>query len=167
MAQVQGLVDTYPDDPSQGSPFRTGPLYNIYPQYKRLAAILGDLTFTLTRRVFLNLAQTANPSVPAWSYLATYLYGTPVLGTFHATDILQVYGITPGFPQQSIQSYYFSFINTMDPNDGTSALLPKWPKWSAGQQLLNFGALTNTLLPDNFRSVAYNYIASSAASFHI
>jgi carboxylesterase type B len=167
VAQVQGLVDVYPDDPAQGSPFNTGLLYNIYPQYKRLAAILGDLTFTLTRRVFLNLAQQANPNVPSWSYLATYFAGTPVLGTFHATDIPQVYGITPGVPQTSIQAYYISFINTMNPNTGTSALLPKWPQWSVGKQLIDFGALTNTIITDDFRSTAYNYLAMTASAFHI
>lgn len=52
-AQLEALLDTYPQDLGiSGSPFRTGVLNNLYPQYKRLAAILGDLVFTLTRRGF-------------------------------------------------------------------------------------------------------------------
>jgi hypothetical protein len=47
------LVATYPDDITAGSPFRTGLLNNIYPQYKRLAAILGDAVFNLRRRQML------------------------------------------------------------------------------------------------------------------
>jgi carboxylesterase type B len=63
VVQIQALVATYPDDPSAGSPYNTGLLNEIYPQYKRLAAILGDLVFTLTRRIFLNIASSVHPSV--------------------------------------------------------------------------------------------------------
>ncbi|KAK4990791.1 hypothetical protein LTR50_002327 [Elasticomyces elasticus] len=165
-AQIQALVATYPDDPSAGSPFRTGPLNEIYPQYKRLAAILGDLTFTLTRRKFLSVTSSVAPSVPSWSYLASYDYGTPVIGTFHASDIQQAYGQTPGIPSVSIQSYYLSFIYALNPNTGTVGLTP-WPQWSVGRQLLNFNALTNTLLADDFRSTSYAFIAANTASLHV
>ena len=94
-AQLTGLVATYQDISTDGSPFRTGLLNNWYPQFKRLAAILGDLTFTLTRRVFLN---EVSDTVPTWSYLASYDYGTPILGSFHGGDILQVFnGIVPNY----------------------------------------------------------------------
>ncbi|TKA74014.1 putative secreted lipase [Cryomyces minteri] len=165
-AQIQALVSTYPDDPSAGSPFRTGPLNNVYPQYKRIAAILGDLTFTLTRRVFLTKTSQVAPTVPSWSYLASYFYGTPVAGTFHASDIQKAYGQTPDFPSMSIQAYYLSFINTMDPNKGTVGQI-SWPQWSAGNQLLNFNELFNTLLPDSFRSTSYDFIAANAAVLHV
>lgn len=164
--QVQELVSNYPDDPSAGSPFNTGIANNIYPQYKRLAAILGDLTFTLTRRVFLAIASSVNPSVPTWSYLASYDYGTPILGTFHASDILPTYGIVPGEPTTTIQSYYISFFNTMDPNDGTTGEI-NWPQWSQNQTLLHFLATSNELLKDDFRNASYNYIATTKSSFHI
>lgn len=84
---VAALVATYPDDPAAGSPFNTSLANEIYPQFKRLAAILGDTTFTLTRRGYLSLVSS---KVEAWSYLSSYLYGTPILGTFHASDILEV-----------------------------------------------------------------------------
>ncbi|CZT41728.1 related to cholinesterase [Rhynchosporium secalis] len=163
-ATVEALVATYPDDPSAGSPFNTGPLNNIYPQYKRLAAILGDAVFTLTRRVFLSAANNVHPNVPNWSYLSSYFYGTPILGTFHASDILTTYGITPGVPSSSIQAYYISFINTLDPNQGTSALLPKWPLWKNDQQLLHFKTLSNGLLKDDFRQASYNVLDAGAGA---
>jgi hypothetical protein len=164
VAQVQTLVDLYPDDPSAGSPFRTGPANNIYPQYKRLAAILGDLTFTLTRRVFLQWATAANLFVPYWSYLASYNYGTPVLGTFHTSDIITSFGITPGFDTTTVQSYYLSFINNLDPNNGALPTLPHWPRWgsSRGHFLMNFNAAYNTLIKDDFRSGASNFIVNAA-----
>jgi carboxylesterase type B len=113
------LVSHYdPDDPSAGSPFRTGTANQIYPQYKRLAAILGDLDFQWPRRKFLATAIAAE--VPAWSYLSSYLYGTPVLGSFHTTDVLglldEALGLLSAEVIDSIQTYYISFIDHLDPN---------------------------------------------------
>ncbi len=119
-AQIEALIATYPDPLINGSPFRTGILYNWYSQYKLLAAILGDLVFTLTRRSFLTLANSVNPSVPTWSYLSSFDYGTPFLGTFHGSDILQVFfGIEANYASSSFYSYYLSFVYTLDPNTGS------------------------------------------------
>ena len=162
-SQIQGLVDTYPPDPSAGSPFRTGLLNELYPGFKRNAAILGDLTFTLSRRAVLQAYTNAFPDTPTWSYLASYFYGTPILGTFHGSDLLVIYENAPLLvPRQSIYRYYISFINHLDPNAlGTPAPTIDWPQWtSASPQLLNFEALQNTLLPDNFRQESYDFIMS-------
>jgi acetylcholinesterase len=139
-AEVQGFVNLYPDNPSAGSLFRTSPLNNIYPEFKRLSAIAGDITFNLARRIFLNTSSAVNPTIPSWPYLVSYDYGTPILGTFHASDIPQAYGETPGFSSSTTQSYYLSFINTLDPNNGTTGL-PNWLQWSVGGQLMNFNLL--------------------------
>jgi carboxylesterase type B len=164
--QIEALVATYPDDITDGSPFNTFLLNEWYPQFKRLAAILGDLTFTLTRRAFLNIHTAVNPSVPSWSYLASYDYGTPILGTFHGSDILQVfYGILPNYASQSIHSYYFSFVYNLDPNTGSSYM--NWPQWSANQELMQFYASYGTLLADDFRSTNYDWILANVASLYI
>ncbi|KAM3082730.1 hypothetical protein ACMFMF_002383 [Clarireedia jacksonii] len=156
-AQISQIVASYPDDPSAGSPFNTGLLNNIYPQFKRLAAILGDFTFTLMRRAFLNSASQVNPNVKSWSYLASYDYGIPVLGTFHASDIPNVYGITPGLPQATIQAYYINFVNSLDPN---GAGLLQWPTWSEGKQL-------NVLITDDFRSNNYDVLVELQSTLRI
>ncbi|TVY84735.1 putative secreted lipase [Lachnellula suecica] len=161
--QITALVATYPDNSIDGSPFRTLLLNEWYPQFKRLAAILGDLTFTLTRRAFLNLVST---EVPSWSYLSSYDYGTPVLGSVHAGDILQVfYGILPNYASASIHDYYFSFVYTMDPNNGSSFM--DWPQWSESKQLMNFYALNAVLITDDFRSDSYDWVAANVGSLHI
>lgn len=165
-ATVDGLVDTYQNRIEDGSPFRTGLLNNVYPQFKRISAILGDITFTLTRRVFLERAQRANPGVPSWSYLATYNYGTPILGTFHGSDLLQVfYGIAPNNARRSIRGYYYSFIHNLDPNKDSG--LPAWPQWSVSRQLMEFGANRNSLLRDDFRADSYNFINANAAVLRV
>ena len=166
--QVAELVDTYSSALSAGSPFRTGILNSAYPQFKRLAAMLGDLVFTLSRRLFLESATAVNPDVPSWSYLSSYDYGTPILGTFHGSDILQVfYGILPNYASNAIQSYYFSFLYTMDPNDGTPDNIAEWPQWSESKQLLNIYSGFSTLLTDDFRSGSARWIADNIDALHI
>lgn len=174
-SQVSSLVDTYDDSILAGSPFRTTIFNEVYPGFKRLAAILGDLVFTLTRRVFLNDALTANPNVPSWSYLASYDYGTPILGTFHGSDLLQVfYGILPNFASRSIQAFYANFVYNLDPNDssgGKSSVGSKvsiaWPQWSKDKMLMQFFSDRAELLKDDFRSKQYNWINANADALHI
>ncbi|KAH8432498.1 putative extracellular lipase [Aspergillus melleus] len=166
-AQLKELVSTYSSISTDGSPFRTGIFNNWYPQFKRLAAILGDLTFTLTRRALLKFAHDAHPDVPSWSYLSSYDYGTPVMGTFHGSDILQVfYGILPNYASRSIHTYYFSFVYDLDPNARRGNFM-EWPQWSEDQQLMNFRANSGRLLKDDFRSEAYQFILDNVDSFHI
>ncbi|EDU43055.1 PnbA Carboxylesterase type B [Pyrenophora tritici-repentis] len=165
-AQVSTLVNSYQTVTEDGSPFRTGIFNSWYPQFKRISAILGDVTFTLTRRIFLNVATQAHPDVPSWSYLATYNYGTPILGTFHASDILQVFfGVLPNNAARTIRGYYFSFVYNMDPNVGSG--LMNWPKWSEGKKLVNFGANSNSYLDDDFRSDTYDFLSNNVASLRV
>ncbi|DAA73870.1 TPA_exp: putative secreted lipase [Trichophyton benhamiae CBS 112371] len=165
--QLRALVDTYPNDPSAGSPFRTGNLNQLYPQYKRLAAMLGDLVFTLSRRVFLDIANSKFPEIPTYSYLGTYGHIIPILGTSHGSDVLTSFGYTPGIPSTSIQNYYLSFVNNLDPNKGTPLGFPKWPRWSEGKMLLNFEAVKNSLLKDDFRGESAKYLEEHTDILHI
>lgn len=165
---VVGLVDTYDASIAAGSPFNTGILNSPYPEFKRLAAILGDMVFTLVRRIVLGATNGVNPDVPSWSYLGSYDYGTPILGTFHASDILQVfYGVLPNYASNAIQSYYFSFLYTMDPNNGTSADYQVWPQWNENQELMQFWNDRSNLLADDFRSDSHDWLASHADIFLI
>ena len=165
--QLEALVATYDSSITAGSPFRTGLFNEIYPGFKRLAALLGDLVFTLTRRAFLSTAQAVNPSVPSWSYLSSYDYGTPILGTFHGSDLLQVfYGILPNYASASIQTYYVNFLYNLDPNVGAGSY-PNWPQWSTDNQLMQFYNIASTLLKDDFRSDTYDWIVDNIEVLHI
>lgn len=168
--QIEALLATYPEDVTDGSPFRTGIFNVLYLQYKRIAALLGDLVFTLTRRGFLRDAQAAYPDVPSWSYLSSYDYGTPYLGTFHASDLIQVFfGIVDNYAAKSIRTYYYNFIANLDPNEGNTDY-PNWPQWKDtgdGNQLAWFFANSQSTLTDDFRNESYNYIVQNIASFYI
>lgn len=161
-AQLTQLVNTYDTALSSGSPFRTSIFNELYPGFKRTAALLGDLVFTLTRRMELTVAAQLNPGVPIWSYLSSYDYGTPFLGTFHASDILQVfYGLLPDHAMQSARTYFFNFIYNLDPNVGVRGY-DAWPQWTQGQQLMWFeSADSNSLLADDFRDDSYQWIVQN------
>ncbi|KAG8411268.1 hypothetical protein J3459_016419 [Metarhizium acridum] len=162
--QLVQLVETYGSGLSavtNGSPFNTGLLNDITPGFKRRAAVLGDLVFTLTRRMFLTGASSAYPKVPSWSYLASYDKGTPVMGTFHASDLLQVfYGVNDNYAANSIRTYYSNFVYNLDPNVGVSGKYPDWPLWSEENNLAHFFADKSTLLKDDFRQASFEWITN-------
>ncbi|WQF84413.1 Putative carboxylesterase, type B, carboxylesterase type B, active, alpha/Beta hydrolase [Colletotrichum destructivum] len=169
--QIKELVATYNPRPSEGSPFRTAGLNEIRPQFKRLAAILGDAVFTLTRRAVFSISQTVQPEVNNWSYLASYDYGTPVLGTFHGSDLLQVFfGIKPNYAAAATRAYYFNFAYNLDPNNssggtGTAKVkLIDWPKWRDGNKMLHMLADKAELINDDFRQDSYNFLLNNVAS---
>lgn len=162
-AQIEKVVRSYGtglEAITYGSPHRTGLLNEIYPGFKRMAALLGDAVFTLTRRIFLEQTTRLHPEVPAWSYIASYDYGTPILGTFHGSDLLQVfYGILPNYASRNIHNYYFNFLYNLDPNDasggngqGSSKVKDNWPRWNAqSRQLIQFFNQWFQPLVDDFR----------------
>jgi carboxylesterase type B len=172
---VEGLVNTYSSAVWDGSPFNTGLLNEIYPGFKRLSAILGDAVFTLTRRIFLRYAANTHPDVPAWSYIASYDYGTPILGTFHGSDLLQVFfGILPNYASAGIQKYYANFVYNQDPNNysgGTSTkskVSDNWPKWTpSGLKLIRFFSMFFTDLKDDFRSTQESYLVANIDDLRI
>ncbi|KID80771.1 uncharacterized protein G6M90_00g005960 [Metarhizium brunneum] len=165
--QLVQLVETYGTGLSaitNGSPFGTGLLNEITPGFKRRAAVLGDLVFTLSRRVFLAGATATHQNVPSWSYLASYGRGLPILGTFHGSDIVQTfYGVPDNYAANSIRTYYSNFVHNLDPNVGVQGEFPNWPRWSEGNNLAHFFRDRSTLLKDDFRQTSYEWISNHIA----
>lgn len=171
-AQLQTLVNAYSTDIKAGSPFGTGILNEIYPQYKRIASLLGDLVFSLSRRLFLETADLVNPDVPSWSYMATYYEDFPIMGTFHASDILEVFfGLRNNYACNSIRTYYYNFLYNLNPNNGTGLNpYPTWPQWKDtgnGHQLMEHKADTYQYTADTFRSANYEVIKANAKSLYL
>ena len=50
-AQLARLLELYPADPAAGSPFGTGDDNQFTPQFKRMAALQGDILFVAPRRL--------------------------------------------------------------------------------------------------------------------
>ncbi|KAG5661898.1 hypothetical protein KAF25_004137 [Fusarium avenaceum] len=166
--QLRDLVRTYGSGLgaiTQNSPFRSGILNEIFPGFKKRAAILGDLVFILARRLFLQAATGVNGDVPSWAYMSSYDQGTPVLGTFHGSDLIQVfYGIKDNYAARSVRSYYVNFVYSLDPNAASNAKYPSWPQWKNGHKLMQFFADRVTVINDDFRSSSYDWLVKNIAS---
>ncbi|KAI0345568.1 carotenoid ester lipase precursor [Trametopsis cervina] len=141
-SSVNQVLQLYPQSISAGSPFDTGILNALSPQFKRLASFQGDLVFQAPRRYFL---QQRSDKQPTWSYLSKRFKATPFLGSFHATDLLNVY--TAG----DMSDYVINFVNNLDPNGPT---VTHWPKYTnAKPQLLTFldGLIPRIITQDDYR----------------
>lgn len=165
--QVLNYVSSYSADPSAGSPFHTARANELYPGYKRFAAILGDSTFILQRRKYLS---TVSSAVPAWSYLASYLHGLPYLGTFHGTDVLEAYKSDPiRSVGATIRTFYIHFVHHLDPNRGSpdaSIAASHWPRWTEDSKLvLDMRNGSSRLIVDDFREDSYKAFLKYQSAF--
>lgn len=165
VAKLTDMINTYGTGLSSvvgGSPFRTGVLNEVFPGFKKRAAILGDLVFTLSRRLFLTATTGKNPAVPSWSYLMSQNEGTPILGTFHGSDLIQVFfGIKDNYAAKSMRSYFINFLYSLNPNGDGTTEFPKWPQWSESQDMAHIFADRSEILSDDFRSDSFGWLASN------
>ncbi|KAK7227525.1 hypothetical protein V2G26_015528 [Clonostachys chloroleuca] len=161
--EVAALVATYPSNPD--SPGGIGTTITAYPEFKRLAAILGDYEFTFMSRLLL---ETLPDTVPAWSYQSTYTSGTPILGTYHSTDMPRLFYKTDDV-STALKALYISFVGSLDPNDYEDATgyLTSWPQWKENKQLLEFGAESTRLITDDARSGSYEYVRSHLEALRV
>jgi carboxylesterase type B len=165
--ELTELASLYDDMQEYGSPFRTGASNNWYPQFKRLAAILGDLVFTITRRGMLKFAVDSGTDVPFWSYLNSYYYGLPILGSSHGLDIISVFfGLAPGYATTAFREYYINFINHLDPNKGISSSVAYWPQWAENETIIQMFPDHSAYIKDDFRQPVLDMILPNISHFY-
>jgi len=150
-AELDKVLRLYPQDPTQGSPFDTGTQNAFTPEFKRIAALLGDLVLQAPRRWFLdNVSGKQN----TWSYLNKRLKSLPVLGSAHASDVRIIYG------GQDLTDYLIRFVTNLNPNGGSDA---QWPPYTASlPQLLTLydsPVPTNVTL-DTYRAEGMEFLTS-------
>ncbi|KAF8154970.1 carotenoid ester lipase precursor [Crassisporium funariophilum] len=155
-AQLTAVGQAYPADVTQGSPFDTGAANALTPEFKRLAAIQGDLVFQAPRRFFLG---TASKTQPTFAFLFKRGKATPLLGAFHGSDIPEFYG-TGAAPDFIGTDALVNFANNGNPNRplNTISLLSAvdWKSWgssAANPPILTFldPAPTIAITTDTFR----------------
>lgn len=160
-SDVQNLVNQYPADPAAGSPYRTGLLYELHPGFKRISSLIGDMILTMQRRLTLQKFQDVAPDMPTWSYLSSYFHLLPVLGTCHASDLVQIfYGLPPNDASFTNRQFYYNFIHNQDPNKGVKVDL-YWPQWKENKAMMWFKALSHSITKDDFRQNAGNYLKNN------
>lgn len=150
-SDLDKLLELYPQDPSQGSPFDTGDKNVLSPQYKRLSAILGDLVFQAPRRFLLS---SRSDQQSAFAFLSKRFKWVPFVGAAHATDLDNVYH------GHDMTDYLVNFVNNLNPN-GPGLL--HWPAYSTSSpQLLTFldGFKPQDITQDTFRADSMDFLTS-------
>ncbi|KAJ7628831.1 carotenoid ester lipase precursor [Roridomyces roridus] len=159
-AQGAQLNSVYPSDLPDGSPFNTGLLNGLTPQFKRIAAFQGDAVFQAPRRFFQN-ALSGKQNM--WAFLNSRLKAVPLLGSFHGSDILQVYDEVGSELMDSV----INFAVNLNPNGHT---LPNWPQWTTKTpnmlQLLD-GLIATTITQDTYRAAGMQFLANITLEFPI
>ncbi|KAH9968419.1 carotenoid ester lipase precursor [Lactifluus volemus] len=123
--EVDLLLRYYPDDPKAGCPFDTG-LRNMYSlQFKRLAAIQGDIVFHGPRRLLLKYQANKQKS---WAFLHKRGKDLPFIGAAHGTDILNAFGVG------ELKDYIIYFTRNLNPN---SRLHIPWPQYDLQSPKVN------------------------------
>jgi len=111
------LLQYYPDDITVGCPFDTGTLNKLSPQYKRIAAIQGDIVFHGPRRFLLKYQADKQNS---WAFIHKRGKQTPFIGAAHGTDLLDSFGA------RELTDYIIYFTRNLDPNGNLEI---GWPQY--------------------------------------
>ncbi|KZV76147.1 alpha/beta-hydrolase [Peniophora sp. CONT] len=140
---LDDILAGYPEDPTLGSPFDTGLNNTLTPEYKRIAAIMGDILFQAPRR-FLLTERPGNAS--AFSFLHKKSKASPILGASHNSDTADIYS------GSDFTDALINFATNLDPNGPT---LINWPVYTNDQPALftfSNGSVTQSITNDTFRA---------------
>ncbi|KAI0759364.1 Alpha/Beta hydrolase protein [Trametes elegans] len=117
------LLQLYPNDPAEGSPYGTGSeTFGLGSQYKRAAAIAGDIWFHSARRAWDQAA--AKQGVKVFAYLFADLSSVKdaTLGIAHGNELGYLFSQPQAEPAHTLSAvmrdYWISFATSLNPNDG-------------------------------------------------
>ncbi|KAF9497593.1 lipase [Pleurotus eryngii] len=174
---AETILQLYPDVPALGSPFGTGnETFGLSSQYKRAAAIFGDVSFQSQRRFWIQTLSKAG--LKTFGYLfADPQSSDPVNGVPHASEIPYVYGalgilggtVTPQALALSriMVDYWVSFATSLDPNDGKGLPRPLWTQYTpSNQAIMLLNSTGTTMIPDDYRKKQIDFINSNPAVWH-
>ena len=68
--EIDAVLELYPDDVARGSPYDTGSVDALTPEFKRLCSFHGDLVFQGPRRFFL---KHTSDKQSAWAFRESYI----------------------------------------------------------------------------------------------
>ncbi|KAI0699606.1 carotenoid ester lipase precursor [Cerioporus squamosus] len=151
-ADIRTLLQLYPSDPAAGSPFDTGDANAFTPQFKRLAAVIGDWLFQAPRRLFLEKVSAKRTVYNFLSARGNF----PGLGDFHGSDLINAFG--PG----DMTDYFIRFVHHLDPNGPTGV---QWPRYNMSSRLtlqFNDGDVPLNITVDDARLAGTEELASLA-----
>ncbi|KAI0296557.1 carotenoid ester lipase precursor [Multifurca ochricompacta] len=150
--EVDLLLKYYPENPEAGCPFDTGTRNALTSQFKRIAAVQGDIVFHGPRRFLLKYRAGKQRS---WAFIHKRGKNVPFIGSAHATDLINSFG------GGELMDYVIYFTRNLNPN-GKAATIP-WPQYNLKKPTALIFR-DDALLPvitdkDDYRTAALNYIA--------
>ncbi|TFK42160.1 Alpha/Beta hydrolase protein [Crucibulum laeve] len=149
--ELNQILNLYPQTPSYGSPFDTGSLNDLTPQFKRIAAFQGDVVFQAPRRYFI---QRRSGHQKIWSYLSMRDKYLPYLGSFHASDL------SAGL----LNDYLIRFASMLDPTkDKDNNTVVNWPEYTTeSPNLYTFRPFNSdpNITQDTYRDQAISQLAN-------
>ncbi|KAH8693411.1 lipase 4 [Phaeosphaeriaceae sp. PMI808] len=155
---LEKFVAYYKGDELTGAPFRTNASQNAYSNSKINSAVLTDLVFVFPIRHFLQSITGASAITkyksPVWSFQGSYMYGFPLLGSFHGSDTVLFAIKQPANVFDSIVSRYVRFVRTGVPDSDKGE---KWPTYGAKEELLQINVDGEKVIKGDFRPTAYGY----------
>ncbi|KAI0059496.1 carotenoid ester lipase precursor [Artomyces pyxidatus] len=146
---IERLLQLYPNDTRLGSPFDTGTANAVAPQYKRIAAIQGDMMFQAPRRFFL---QQRSSQQDTYSFLSKRFKYVPDFGATHGTDVANIYG--PG----DLTDYLVRFVATLNPNGDTGIFWPLYTVEAPRLLTLWDGAVPLNITNDTYRTEGTKFL---------
>ncbi|KAJ7173240.1 Alpha/Beta hydrolase protein [Mycena filopes] len=158
-AQGTTLNNLYPSDVIDGSPFDTGLLNGVTPQFKRIAAFQGDAVFQAPRRFF---QQTLSGKQNQWAFLSKREKAVPILGSFHFTDT-----VLNSYADGELTDYLINFANALNPNGKT---VPNWPAYTtATPNMMTFldGLIPTTISQDTYRAAGMQFLTNMTLMFPV
>lgn len=180
-AIINDLMMLYPDNPFLGSPYGTGKeTFGFSSDYKRMAAMNGDLMFHSQRRMIMQHA--ANNTVKTFGYLFSCRLPIfpPHSGVPHAAELPFIFGglgiwedhmsdasAADWTLSETMLDYWISFATSLDPNDGLGHARPIWPLYTpTSEVLLQLECDNTTVVTDDYRWEQIRYINFEADVFH-
>ncbi|EKM78265.1 hypothetical protein AGABI1DRAFT_75767 [Agaricus bisporus var. burnettii JB137-S8] len=162
------LLELYPDIPALGSPFNTGnETFGLSSQFKRAAALNGDISFHSQRRFFQSTATKAG--IKNWGYSFTQPQPglPPFIGVTHGVEVPYVFGAPSDQSASSLRisalmiDYWVSFATSLDPNDGKGLPRPVWEQYAIGDEsVMQLNGDDTKMIPDTFRKEQIDFINS-------
>ncbi|GAA5903990.1 hypothetical protein JCM8208_001753 [Rhodotorula glutinis] len=165
------LLELYPNDPSEGSPFGSGDgLVSTGVQDKRSNALTGDLRYIAGKRLLAEKYAAAGQPVFSYRFDQPAENTTLESGVPHFQEVAYVFGVPyktantlgtrPGDKELSrlMQSQWISFIHDGTPNNHGIKDAPKWPDYRSSPTNFVYTRQQSTVEKDDFRQGGIDYI---------
>ncbi|KAK1243743.1 hypothetical protein MKX08_001881 [Trichoderma sp. CBMAI-0020] len=171
--RMQDFLKNYHTKAFHGSPYGTGSEFENWAGRKRLSSIIGDVFFTIPRRIAMSLIASSQPELPIWGYQAAYDYGnnaTSAWGTAHGSFEAMVFetdDYMSSYATRTTRRYLLNFLYDLDPNK-RHLDLATWPKWTAEEpRLLKFNKSSHSTLLEGGGERGYKFMKRRLEMFRI